>query len=168
MQATGAARNDFQSLIDEYYNLDYEDVLEDGTTCRFKYAKVEPVTGGLTIDEIFDLDDEELEHFAPLRYLAPYRTEPVPARFNKKNKYKHWKDSRNKKSDAEAEERKAKRKFMARDKRSRPKIHTPSADQFGDVDAPQEAGKKGPNQPKKPFKQPKKPKKPTSTKRQRS
>lgn len=78
--------NRWTRMLDRYYQVDCEDVLPDGTQCRFKYTKVEPDSGGLTIDEIFDLDDAELNRFAPLKYFAPYRSGP-PMR---KKKFKPW------------------------------------------------------------------------------
>ena len=48
-----------ESLLEEYYNLDYEDIIGGGTVkTRFKYKKVRENDFGLTEDEILLLDDK--------------------------------------------------------------------------------------------------------------
>jgi protein KRI1 len=45
--------------LEEYYNLDFEDVIGGGSVkTRFKYRKVAPADFGLTEDEILLLDDK--------------------------------------------------------------------------------------------------------------
>lgn len=47
------------TLLDEYYNLDFEDVIGGGSVkTRFKYRKVAAADYGLTEDEILLLDDK--------------------------------------------------------------------------------------------------------------
>ncbi len=58
--------------MDEYYNLDYEDIV-DGVPVRFNYKQVEPETFGMTAEEVLAEDDKELNQRASLKYLAPYR-----------------------------------------------------------------------------------------------
>lgn len=61
-----------QQAVEEYYNLDYEDVVGDVAT-RFKYAPVEKETYGLTPVEILLADDAELNEVVGLKHIQPYR-----------------------------------------------------------------------------------------------
>ncbi|KAK7246155.1 hypothetical protein RIF29_41015 [Crotalaria pallida] len=63
-----------QAMMDEYYNLDYEDTIGDLKT-RFKYAKTKPSRFGLSAPEILVMDDKELNQYISLKKLAPYREE---------------------------------------------------------------------------------------------
>ncbi|KAM0753786.1 Krr1-domain-containing protein [Meredithblackwellia eburnea MCA 4105] len=61
-----------ESLMDDYYGLDYEDKIGDLPT-RFKYAKVERSSFDLSPAEILMATDAELNSYMSLRKIAPYR-----------------------------------------------------------------------------------------------
>ncbi|KAJ1916987.1 Ribosome biogenesis protein Kri1 [Mycoemilia scoparia] len=61
-------------MLEDYYQLNYEDVIGD-TPTRFKYHKSEPVSFGLTPEEILLADDMDINEFVSLKKLAPFRPE---------------------------------------------------------------------------------------------
>ncbi|KAI3464486.1 hypothetical protein Pfo_021149 [Paulownia fortunei] len=61
-----------EQLMEEYYKLDYEDTIGDLKT-RFKYKPVKAKRYGLTPEEIFMMDDKDLNQYVSLKKLAPYR-----------------------------------------------------------------------------------------------
>ncbi|CAN8061400.1 unnamed protein product [Agarophyton chilense] len=67
-------QDDVGRLIDEYYNLNYEDIV-GGVPVRFKYKKVAPESFNMTPEHILTTDDRELNSLVSLKYLAPYRSE---------------------------------------------------------------------------------------------
>ncbi|KAJ3218014.1 KRRI-Interacting protein 1 [Clydaea vesicula] len=64
--------NKSEKFLDEYYQLDYEDMIGDMPT-RFKYAKVEKSNFGLDPVEILLADDTQLNNVISLKKMAPYR-----------------------------------------------------------------------------------------------
>ncbi|KAM3580755.1 Kinetochore protein Spc24 [Umbelopsis sp. WA50703] len=77
--------------MEEYYNLDYEDMIGDLPT-RFKYHKVDANNFGLSPVEILMADDKDLNQVAGLKVLAPFRPKEKQAkdkaRFEKSKKHK--------------------------------------------------------------------------------
>ncbi|KAI0566742.1 KRR1 interacting protein [Gracilaria domingensis] len=67
-------QDDVSRMIDEYYNLNYEDIV-GGVPVRFKYKKVVPESFNMTAEEILTKEDKELNSIVSLKYLAPYRSE---------------------------------------------------------------------------------------------
>ena len=61
-----------REMLDEYYKLDYEDVIGDQPT-RFKYTQVPASTYGMTPVEILLADDADLNNVVGIKHMQPYR-----------------------------------------------------------------------------------------------
>lgn len=80
--------------LDEYYKLDYEDLVGD-TPCRFKYRNVVANDFGLTTDEVLSCEDKELNKWVSLKKMSQYRTDEEEKRdvrkFKRLSKQPLWK-----------------------------------------------------------------------------
>merc|ERR1712232_446286 len=61
--------------MDEYFKMDYEDIIGGDLPTRFKYTQVPARTYGMTPEFILQKTDTELQELLPLKAIAPFRDE---------------------------------------------------------------------------------------------
>lgn len=74
---------EIQKLVDEYYDLDFEDVIAGGIKTKYKYMEVEADDFGLDDDDLLYCDDDLLNKYLSVKKIHPYRTEPVKLKMGK-------------------------------------------------------------------------------------
>lgn len=64
-----------EGMLEDYYNLGFEDIIGKDIYTRFKYAKVRNNNFGLSNEEILLLNDQELNNLVSLKKYKPYRND---------------------------------------------------------------------------------------------
>eukprot|EP00028_Trichosphaerium_sp_Am-I-7-wt_P000625 CAMPEP_0168518320 /NCGR_PEP_ID=MMETSP0405-20121227/6634_1 /TAXON_ID=498012 /ORGANISM="Trichosphaerium sp, Strain Am-I-7 wt" /LENGTH=231 /DNA_ID=CAMNT_0008538613 /DNA_START=124 /DNA_END=817 /DNA_ORIENTATION=- len=64
---------DLEKDLQDYYSLDFEDVIGDDLYCRFKYREVEANDYGINLYEMLMNDPKDLNQIVGRKVLAPYR-----------------------------------------------------------------------------------------------
>jgi protein KRI1 len=64
---------ELDELIDDYANVDFEDVIAGGIKTRFRYTEVSNENFMLTDDELLYCDDNLLNKYLSLKKIAPYK-----------------------------------------------------------------------------------------------
>ena len=81
--------------MDEYYALDYEDLIGGDLPTRFKYASV-PASGfGITDEELMHGDEKKLSKRVPLKFVKrPYDTKLDVAKLKSRGNRVRWEEKR--------------------------------------------------------------------------
>lgn len=112
-------KKEAEKLMDELYNLDYEDMIGD-MPVRFHYTKVKPFSYGLTSEDIMEANDKELRQFVSMKKLAPYRDHEWRVSKDKIGKFKAMVQKRIKREEKEEKlSRKQDKKQRKKEKKER-------------------------------------------------
>ncbi|KAG5679377.1 hypothetical protein PVAND_008946 [Polypedilum vanderplanki] len=82
----------YEEYLDEYYKLDFEDIIGD-QPCRFNYTECVPNDFGLTVEEILTASNKELNQWASLKKTMQNR--PKNVELNDVEKYNRWRNNIN-------------------------------------------------------------------------
>ena len=116
-EETKAARAEAEKLMDELYQLDYEDMI-GSMPVRFHYTQVKPQSYGLSTEEIMDADDKELRQYVSIKKMAPYREREWYVPKNKAGKFKSQLQKKLKKMEEEEKKsRKEEKKNQKKEKK---------------------------------------------------
>ena len=83
--------DDAAKSMDEYFQLDYEDIIGGDLPTRFKYRKVEADDFGIPAHVVLSKSGKELNQMVSLKKLRPYRDEDEEKSSQGKGKKDGWK-----------------------------------------------------------------------------
>ncbi|KAJ2481448.1 Ribosome biogenesis protein Kri1 [Coemansia sp. RSA 2131] len=153
--------------MDNYYQQDFEDVIGDDLTTRFKYAKVKPINFGLSAAEILLADDSMLNEYVSIKKMAAYRPEwkldEDEAKHSNKKRQKYiqrkaaalreeWEQGLQKPAKSKGKKRSSKDKSKKSDGTDKPKsdeADEPKSDETGDKPSKKDKSSKKRSSPSK-------------------
>ncbi|CDW52748.1 protein KRI1 [Trichuris trichiura] len=83
LRASNNGDDILEKCMEEYYKLDYEDMIDGNIPCRFKYRKVVPNQFGLDVTEILKANDKELNAWVSIKKMSQYIPETHEHRLRK-------------------------------------------------------------------------------------
>ena len=143
-EAMKAAQAEADRLMDELYQLDYEDMIGD-TPVRFHYTKVKPQGFGLSVEDIMQADDKDLRQFVSMKKLAPYRDHDWRVSKDKVGKFKAMLQ---KKLKREEEEEKLSRKEQKKNRKKEKKEMEKKMKEMEEMKASKKRSRKNRNKDK--------------------
>ncbi|KAF8821900.1 zinc finger, zz type domain-containing protein [Cardiosporidium cionae] len=114
---TSAKDSLVEQFLEEYKQLDYEDIIGKDLPTRFKYEKVAPNSFGLTTEDILTRNDAELNAYLSLKKIAPYRETQASSR--RRSKANSWLQKKSKAAKSIEQTRKASTSAINTDHRKR-------------------------------------------------
>uniref|UniRef100_A0A5S6QZ47 Protein KRI1 homolog n=1 Tax=Trichuris muris TaxID=70415 RepID=A0A5S6QZ47_TRIMR len=72
MRASNDSEDIVEKCMEEYYKLDYEDMIDGQIPCRFRYRQVVPNNFGLDVAEVLKANDKELNAWVSIKKMSQY------------------------------------------------------------------------------------------------
>eukprot|EP00316_Scyphosphaera_apsteinii_P013081 CAMPEP_0119334050 /NCGR_PEP_ID=MMETSP1333-20130426/86557_1 /TAXON_ID=418940 /ORGANISM="Scyphosphaera apsteinii, Strain RCC1455" /LENGTH=213 /DNA_ID=CAMNT_0007344267 /DNA_START=3 /DNA_END=644 /DNA_ORIENTATION=- len=117
-QKDASVRKTTQQYMDEYYALDYEDLIGGDMPTRFKYRAVESTGYGVTDQELLEMDERSLSKRVPIRFIKRPYAQHDETKLKGHAKKQKWADLKEERAHLSKEERLAKKRKGAQNMRS--------------------------------------------------